>query len=360
MALAINDSTNELPQEVDAIYQQTLLRTAQVRCPYFVGTMPGILEKKRGSSTCRWRRVENMTPIETPLAELTGNATYMQGRDAASLSVTDLTATMAKYGNFVILNEEVDLYRYNNLDDGIFRVIGINAGQSLNRLQRNVTEDNLTIVRVAGAAADVNIASAMTLGAIRHVVNNLSKNSAMTFSPMSTGNQLTGSTPILPAFIGLTHPDVAIDIALMSGFRSVESYASHTTPYAGEFGMISVAGMAVRFIQSEDSSVEAATGAAVAGTGLNGTANVDVYNTVIYGEEAIGSVGLGRRHTDGSYNAGDRLDAVELIHKPLGAGGTSDPYNEIETLAWKAYHVGKVLNATWGYVIRSGATKLNT
>lgn len=357
MALTVSATDTELPKPVNVVFNQTLLRNAKVRAPYFLGTMPGTLAKNSGTATVAWRRIENLTASTTALTEITTTASYGQGRSSAALSVTGYTATASKYGNFVILNEEADVFNFNGQMDKIMEVLGINAGQSLNQLQRNIAEDNLTAIFASGTSAG-DVDSKIRLVDIKKAVNAIEKLSAMTFTPMTLGSGNEGTAPILPAYIGLTHPDVAIDIANLAGFKSVETYAGQTNTYNGEFGLVAVAGKAVRFISSEDSSVDADAGATLGSTGLNGTSSVDLYSTCIYGQDAIGSVGFGQMFPDGTFMAGDDLSPVELIVKELGSGGTSDPYNEIMTVAWKAWHTGKVLNANWGRVIRSGATKL--
>lgn len=358
MALTVSATDTELPKPVNAMFNQTLLRNARVRAPYYLGTMPGDLTKNRGTATVSWRRIENLTASTTALAEITTTASYGQGRSSAALSVTNYTATVAKYGNFVILNEEADVFNFNGQTDKIMEVMGINAGQSVNQLQRNIAEDNLTLIYAGNNNSDGDTDSKITLTEIKKAVNTLDKNSARTFTPMATGSQMEGTTPILPAFIGICHPDVAIDIAALAGFKSVETYAGQVMTYLGEFGAITVAGKAVRFLSTEDASVDADSGAAIGSTGLNGTSAVDLYTTVIYGQDCLGSVGFGEMYPDGTFEAGDEIGAIELIVKGLGSGGTADPYNEISTIAWKAWHTGKLLNANWGRGIRSGATKL--
>jgi N4-gp56 family major capsid protein len=181
----------------------------------------------------------------------------------------------------------------------------------------------------------------------------------MTFTPMTTGSTNIGTTPILPAYWGLCHSDVAVDIAGLSGFKSVETYAGQVDTVMGEFGTMTVAGQAVRFVSSEDASITTDTGA-IGGSGVRETTNskADLYDIVIYGQDAIGSVGLGQEQTDGIYRAGDSQDVIKLIAKGFGSGGTSDPYDEIKTLAWKAWHAGVVLNANWGRRIRCAASSL--
>ena len=89
------------------------------------------------------------------------------------------------------------------------------------------------------------------------------------------------------------------------------------------------------------------------------TGNADLYNTIIYGMDALGSVGLGMRHTDGIYRAGDNTGGWEMIFKERGSAGAGDPFNEISTLAWKAFFAGAVLNANFSRAIRVAATKLD-
>ena len=323
MALTISATDTELQKPVNVIFQQQLLRNARARAPYFAGTVAGSIQRSGGTATIKWRRIENLTPTTSALSELTGTASYMQGRNASAASFTDVTATVSKYGQFYILNEEADVFNFNGQTAKLVETLAISAGRSLNQLQRDVGE----------------------------------RNSALTFTPMSTGSENEGTVPILPAFWGLTHPDVAIDIQQLSGFKSVESYAGQVDTVLGEFGTIPVAGQAVRFIASEDASID--TGSGGNGTGIRETSSsADLYTTLIYGMDAIGSVGLGQEHTDGIYRAGDPQGAVELVVKEMGSGGTSDPYNEIMTLAWKAWHAGSILNSNWVRGIRSAASSL--
>lgn len=357
MAQTISATDVELLKPVNVIMQETFLRQARPLCPHFAGAKKGELMKNGGTATVKWRRVENVTPTTTALSELTTTASYMQGRDSVAASVTDVTAAVSKYGQFYIVNEEVDLYNPSRTTDELVATLGISAGRSLNQLQRNVTEDNFTKY-YANSTSDGGVNTAIDANDLKSVINTLDKNSAMPFMPMSNGSVNVGTLPILPAYWGICHPDVALDIAGLTGFVSVEKYAGQVAIAPGEFGLFGNAGTAVRFVKSPDASIDANAGSAT----LNGmratTANVDLYTTVIYGQEAHGSVGLGKAHTDGIYRGGDAADAIELIAKGKGSGGTSDPFSEISTLAWKAFHGGTVLNSTWGRAIRSGATNI--
>lgn len=358
MTLSATNTEVQLP--VNAIFEQTFLRQATPLAPYFTGTMPTALDKQGGSATAKWRRTDALSPSTTPLSEQTGNEAFFGGRTAVATAQTDVTAAVQKFGQVIALTEEVEHFNPAGQVDSIVRSLAIAAGRSLNQLQRNVAEDNLTKVFAAGAASTGAVVSKITLASINSVVNTLERNNTLPFMPMSTGDLNTGTTPILPAFWGLTHPDVAQDIKDLAGFKSIETYAGQTNTVRGEFGMISSAGSGVRFISSSDATVDLDAGGTKGTTGLRGTSDVDIYTTVIYGTEALGSLGLGETHPDGIYLASmeEMPNSIELIIKGFGDGGTSDPFNELKTVAYKFWHGGAVLNSAFGRAVISGATAL--
>lgn len=370
MALTVSATDTEVQKPVNVMYEQMLLRNARPLAPYFAGTKPGVLQKNAGTATIKWRRYNTsadnssgVSPSTTALSELTGNASYMQGRSSATVHFSDVTATVSKYGQFFILNEEVDTFLPNGTMSGITQTMAITAGRSMNQLQRDVVEDNATLVYAGGAASDGAVESKISAGSIASVINTLTKNSGMPFAPMATGSENIGTVPLLPAYWGICHPDVAYDVANLTGFTSVEKYAGQVDTLPGEFGAYGVGGYVVRFVQTPEASVDADSGATLTSQGLNGTSSVDLYTTVIYGQEAVGSVGLGESNTDGIYRAGDPMGVIEMIAKGRGTSrpsGTDDPFDEIMTLAYKFWHAGAVLNSNWLRGVRSGATSIST
>ena len=369
MALTISATDTEVQKPVNVVYQEMLLRNARPLAPYFVGTQPGSIQENAGTATIKWRRyntsadnASGIAPTTTALSELTGDASYMQGRSSSTVHFSDVTATVAKYGQFFILNEEVDVFNPNGTTAGITRSLAISAGRSLNQLQRNIGEDNATLVYAGSAASDGAVVNKIKVGAIDSVVNTLNRNSAMPFMPQTNGSTNVGTAPMLAGYWGLCHSDVAYDISKLGGFKSIETYAGQTATVMGEFGAVQSGGYSVRFIQSPEASVDADAGGTKGSTGLRGTSDVDLYTVLIYGQDAIGSVGLGSSHGDGIYRAGDNPASVQMIAKGRGTGrpsGTDDPFDEITTLAWKAWHTGAILNANWCRGIRVGATDVS-
>lgn len=358
MALTVTDQANDITLAVNREYMPTFLTRALPNCPYLSGSQKGQVKKNGSTATALWRRIDEISPNTTALSEVT-TAAYMQGRTPSQLSKTDVTATVQKYGDFIILNEEVTDFEMNPIIDDTVGNLGEAAGRSLNQLQRNVLEDNLTARYSAGAASAGAVISTLTVGDIRKVLNDMRVNNAKPFTPMTTGSENIGTVPVLPAYWGFCHPDQGDDIAQLNGFKSVETYAGQIDVVPGEIGSLATAGARVRFVESSDASVDAGAGAAVTSQDVNATsAAADLYTLCIIGQDAHGSVGFGNQHTDGIYRAGEGgMDACELIVKT--EGGTSDPYDEIKTIAYKFWHAGTVLDARFGRAIVSAATNLD-
>lgn len=353
MAATLN-TTSDIAAPVNVIYQKNLLANAKACCPYFVGSQAATIAEHSGSFTAKWRRYENLTPVETALTPLTGALTNPTGRDAVSITVTDLTKAVAKYGNYIILNEEVDLINRNDQSMKLSEVMGINAGESLNYLQRNEVEDNSTQVYSNGGA-DSAVNTIISATAIQQVVNTLQRNKAKHWTAMSRGETSIGTAPIRKSYWGITHYDVEEDIRNLTGFRAVETYAGQTDTQEGEFG----AYRGVRFISTSEASIDDDVGA-VGGTSVRETTNskADLYSTVIFGQDAVGSLGLSSSHIKEIYKSGDKLPAVMMIAKARGSMGAGDPFDEVSSLAWKSWHGAKILNTNWIRTIRSAATDL--
>ena len=349
-------TTTQIAGPVNNVFQQVLLRNAKPVCAHFLLSEEGSgsVGPHDGTLTVKWRRIENLTPTTTALTALTGAESY-PFRAGTTPSVTDVTATVLKYGQVISLNEEVDLTNYDGQTAKLIEVLGISAGRSVNRLQRNVLEDNVTLIYASGASADGDVTDPISLNLIREGQSVLEVNSALKDRPMTTGDSAHATTPIGMAFAGICHIHVKEDIRDIPGFTPVEKYAGQTQLYTNEFGMVGD----VRWVSSEESSIDTNSGG-IPGQTVRSTnnQNADLYTSIILGKGAHGSVGLGVEHTKEVYLAGDPIPAIMMISKPRGSAGAMDPLEELSTLSWKAWHAGTMLNATFARGLRTGARKL--
>lgn len=368
MALGISATDTEVTKPVNVIYQQSILRNAQVNATYFTGATPAEVQQHRGTFTAAWRRyntsadhASGIAPSTTALSELQTNAAYGQGRDSNTVHFSTVTSAVAKYGQYYILNEEVDLMIPTPDMVAIADTMGVTAGRAANFLHRNQLEDNSTLHFANNVASAGAVVSAVSEGDLEYALNVLDRNYGTPFTAMGGGSQNLGTTPILSSFWGHCHPDVARDISKVSGFRSVESYANYTQTAPGEFGYYGGAGIGCRFIRTPEASIDADSGGSVTGLDLRSTTGsvIDLYTIVLVAQNSHGAVGFGDMYSDGIYRAGDANPApIQMISSNRQASA-ADPFAEISTLAYKFWYGGAILQANWTRGIRCGATRLN-
>lgn len=366
----------QITEPVDATFQRTYLEVAKANCPYFAGTTPAEISSNNGNNfKARWRRYDNFDPVaikDNPLTELTGALSYPT-RQPLRASITTLETTLQKYGMYISTTEEVDLTQFNGHTASLAKSIGVCAGRVLNMLQRDEEEDNSTQY-FAGVATDVDeVVTYLKSDDVEYAINWLERNDAMSFFGLLTGSDAYETRPINKTYLAITHPDVIADARAMSNWVSVEKYAGQTSVYAGEKGTTD----RLRWIDTSDSSYTADGGGAAAAAGrpdaaagaralrsTTGTA-ADVYNVVIYGENAFGSVGLDVNHIKTTYKAGDTVPGILMINLPRGYDKT-DPFGELQMMGFKTWHAAKVLsevdagsNTKWCLNMRVGATALS-
>jgi N4-gp56 family major capsid protein len=351
MALDVSNLNSTIQAPINFVYMRGLLSAARKKLPFFNGTLPGKLEKAGGSMSVKWRRIENLTAVTTAISEHTENgpAVFGLGRSTVKPTITDVTKAIAKYGNAVLLTEEIDLFQINSNTMALMETLGANAGESLNGVMR-LEFDNATQIRYASSASNKSaVVAEMKANDIKYAVNVLNRNSAMKQFSMATGTRNINTSTVRESYFGICHPDVEEDIRNITGFIGVEQYGGYTEVLVGEFGAVN----GVRWVSTEIAPIETGAGTTSTSsvfrhTGVASSADQnDLYTSYIYGKEAIGSIGLGENHAKEIYMMYDRVPTVELIsHKP-GSSGIADMFNEMGSIAWKAWFGGKILNGNW-------------
>ena len=336
-------TTATLTNPVNTIYQTRMLRVASYYCTHFIGTYPGVVSSHNGSFTVTWRRFDELTPTTTALTPLTG-ALSLPTRTEIAVAVTDNTATLSKYGQHVIINEEADLSNYDGSIDGIVTSLAHQAGRSLNRLQRNIEEDNTTLIYAGGVSADTDVQSKITADLIENATNTMEVNGARMFSPGTNGSENVGTLPVRESYWMICHTHVKADVRKLPGFISVEKYGGAVPGIQpGEFGSVGD----VRCLATQEASIDANVGGAVNGTRSTGGSLNDLYTCLIFGQEAYAAVSLDTELIKDVYMSGDNVPGIILVSSARGSSGVSDSLDEVRKLGWKAWHTGDVLNTGW-------------
>src|SRR3990170_3186191 len=316
MAIVRTTQASDLPGEVNVVYIRGLLSAARKVLPFFNGTRPGVLEKKGGSSTVLWRRIENLAAVTTALGQGSpgGTIAFGNSRDTVRPTYTNISKAVAKYANGITVVEEIDLFNIDSDTMALMDVLGANAGESLN-----------SVARIEFDTASQNIAT----------------------------------SPVRASYFGTTHPDVEEDIRGLTGFIGVEQYGGYTETLVGEFGAVN----GVRWVSTEIAPIQTGAGTTSTSNVFRGTSvdTNDVYTSYIYGKDAVGTVGLGVAFGTSVKTMSENRDKpIEIIYHKPGSSGVGDPFNEIGSVSWKAWHATKILNGRWITKIHTLAKDLTT
>lgn len=329
--MADTTTTTQVPPAVAAFYDKNLLeRAVPANIHGRFGQQRNL--PKKSSSTIKFRRYSALAAATTALTE----GVTPSGKQ---LGVTDLTAQVAQYGDFVEISDAVNLLVEDKVLVEAGELLGEQAGLTLDTLIRNVLVAGTNVIYANGAARNA-VNTAITMGAVKTAIRTLKRQNAKHITKVLNANTGIGTTPIRAGFVGLVHPDVVADIEGLSGFVPVAKYPNPGLAMENEIGSV----LEVRFIESTNAKVFADAGGAK-GTMISTTGvSADVYATIILSANAYGVVKLDNR-------------SVENIVKGFGSAGTADPLNQRSTSGWKAWHVSKILNDAWMVRMESAATE---
>lgn len=310
-----NTTRTEIPIEVNNFYDRALLDKA---VPAFVHNrfaQVRDIPAGGGTNVIKFRRYGLLTANTTALSEgVTPSGTQ--------LSVTDITATVLQYGDYVTLTDKVLMETYDPILTETAEILGEQAGDSLDQLCRNVLVAGASAQYASTAQADGQVTSTMKISRneIKEAVRTLKNNNAKPVTSMINPSTGYNTVPIDRAYIGIVHPYTTYDLDDATGWIPVEKYPNKGDVMPNEVG--SLAG--VRFIESTNAYYVADVG----------VGTIDVYYTLIFGQNAYAQTRISG-------------ESLKNIVKPLGSAGTADPLDQRSTSGWKATYVAKVLNANF-------------
>jgi N4-gp56 family major capsid protein len=282
------------------------------------------IPRNGGTNVIKFRRYGNLTAATTALSEGVTPT-------GSQLSITDVSATVAQYGDFVTLTDRVSYETKDPILTETAEILGDQAGDTLDQLCRDVLAAG-TVVDYESTATDrdeVTAAMKLTVTTIKLAVRTLKNAKARKVTRMINASTGIATEPVNAAYIGIVHPNTTYDLKGDSAFVSVEKYASTVSVMEGEIGKVDE----VRFIETTNAKV-------FTGAGFGG---VDVYATIIMGMDAYGITRISG-------------ESLRNIVKPLGSAGTADPLDQRTTSGWKSTFVAKILNDAFMVRIEHGVT----
>lgn len=323
MPVAITTKT-QVPN-INAYYDRTLLERAT---PLLLHTKFGQVRDipKNNSDVIKFRKYSALSAASTPLTEgVTPNG--------SQLAVTDSTATVLRYGDYVTLTDKLKTETEDAVETEATQILAEQAALTLDGLAREILSATTTIQYASTATArnEVTAAMKLTVAEIREAVRTMKNNKAKKITSMVDASSGYGTSPVDACYVAIVHPNATYDLKGDSAWVSIEKYAGTIKGGAmpGEVGKLDE----VRFIETTEAKVYEDAG----------NSGVDVYATLIFGANAYGVTRISG-------------EAMKTIRKQLGSGGTADPLDQRSSIGWKASFVTKILDQLNMIKIEHGVT----
>lgn len=257
-------------------------------------------------------------------------ATLTEGVTPAgqTLAVTDVTATLAQYGDKVTITDVIlDTHEDPTLNESV-ALLGEQAAQMIEKMRFGVLKAG-TNVLYANGASRVAVNTAITITLQRRAVRALKRQNARFITSIVRSTPSYGTENVSPGFVALIHPDLESDVRGLTGFVPAEKYGT-MTPWENELGKCED----VRYVSSTIFEPWADAGGAK-GLMLSTTGtSADVYPVLFMGRDAYGIVAL-----KGMF----ALTPMVVNPKP----SDSDPLAQRGHVAWKAMQTCVILNDSW-------------
>lgn len=250
---------------------------------------------KNGGKKIEFRKFAALPKALTPLTE---GVTP----DGKKLSATAVEATVAQYGDYVVLSDMLDLTAIDPVVVEATKVIGRQAGLTLDTITRNVLHTGTNVFyapkgdgTAVTSRAGLDGTCKLTVDLVRRVAAFLKKNNAP---------KINGS------YAAIIHPFAAYDLMSDPEWQNPHQYQDTSNIYEGEIGKIA----GVRFVESSEAKIYE-----------NG-----VFGTLFIAEGAYGTTNI----TGGG---------LETIIKQLGSAGVADALNQRSSVGWKATKTAEIL-----------------
>lgn len=287
------------------------------------------------TKVCKWRRYNRIAASTTALTEgVTPTAT--------NPTVTDVTATLAQYGQHVQITDVIMDTHEDPVLNELSMALGETAGQTQEMIIYNVIKGG-TQVQYSNGSARNTLNTALNSATCRKAVRQLKNQDAPAVSEMLKATPGQGTMPIPKSYVCFVHPNVEMDLQnttnFPSGFVRVQNYGTFKPLSDSEIGSFEN----VRFLSSTLYSPLANAGSATLNSMLGGT-NVDVYQSIMVGKNSYGSVDL----------AAGSQGIKPFVVKPQHSD--SDPYAQRGKVGFKMYSAAAILNDAWMTRIEHGAT----
>ena len=210
--------------------------------------------------------------IFADLAEATSTLTETSDVTPVAMSDSQVTVTLAEYGNTINTTAKLRGTSFLDVDAAAANLIGYNAGDSIDKVVRDVLAAGTNVAYGGGGSSDPTSRESVAVEDIIEANDVRKQTAALRAANVATFNGY---------YMGYIHPDVSYDLRRETGNASWN--APHVNVdtmniYNGEIGTFE----SVRFIETPRAKVFAD-----ASNGTSTTGTIDVYCTHIMGRQAL-------------------------------------------------------------------------
>lgn len=279
----------------------------------------------RSGNQIKFRRYESLNPATTPLVEGVTPS-------GSQITTTDVTATLAQYGDYINVSDMVDLTNQDAVLTEVGMVLGEQAGVTVDQVRRDVLCAGTNVIYSNGAARNT-LNTVISTIALRTAIRYLGRQNGKYLRNIIVADTNINTRGIRSAYVCLIHPDTEAQLEqFTTGYVPVTEYSDAMQAEDDECGSY----RNVRFFRSTNAKVFLAAGLAVGADGMisAGAVSNDVYASLVIAANAYGVCPLSG-------------NALQNIIKPIGSAGAADPLNQRATSGWKAITTTQILNQNW-------------
>lgn len=229
--------------------------------------------------------------------------------DGKKISVSTIEAEVAQYGDYVVQSDVLELTALDNTIVETTKVLGRQAGLTLDTITRNVLQSG-TNVFYCPKADGSEVTSRSALDATCKLTAKTIKRIAAIFKK-NNAPKIDGS------YVAIIHPYVSFDLMNDPEWIDAHKYATPENIFEGELGKMA----GVRFVESSEAKIYAGDGCP------NGLA---VFGCLFLADGAYGTTEV----TGGG---------LQTIIKQKGSAGSADPLDQRSSIGWKAMKTAEIL-----------------
>ena len=172
---------------------------------------------------------------------------------------TSTTASIAKYGDFVALTEELDMYHVDNVIAGAQQELSYGAARTLNQIHRDgvlAGATNIVMADTIDMTDEKNPAFVRTPLAVYELSDEKANMNPITpdmVAQIKTQMESANVPTINGYYVAVAHPDALHDLMRNSEWNEFHKYAATEEIFNGELGEL----YGVRFVKSTEAPVMA-------------------------------------------------------------------------------------------------------